>query len=84
MSRVLRFPSAVERDPAIEVWMRQHADELGSIARHWFEIMRGCGDNVRELLHDERRAARDRRAGGEPPEIVALEKWRQGWEPRVA
>lgn len=26
--------------------------ELGSIAHHWFEVMRQCGDEVRELLHD--------------------------------
>ena len=32
--------------------MRKHADELGAIARRWFEVMRGCGDDVRELLHD--------------------------------
>lgn len=51
-SRLLRFPSAVERDPAIEVWMRGHAGELGAIAKRWFEVMRGCGDDVRELLHD--------------------------------
>lgn len=25
---------------------------LGTIARHWFEVLRGCGDDVRELLHD--------------------------------
>lgn len=52
MSQVLRFPTAVERDPAIELWMDEHADELGAIARRWFEVMRGCGDDVRELLHD--------------------------------
>ncbi len=32
--------------------MRAHADGLGEIARHWFEVMRHCGDDVRELLHD--------------------------------
>lgn len=52
MSQLLRFPSAVKRDPAIEVWMREHAGELGEIAQRWFEVMRGCGDDVRELLHD--------------------------------
>jgi hypothetical protein len=25
---------------------------LGDIARHWFEVMRKCGDDVREVLHD--------------------------------
>ena len=32
--------------------MREHSGELGEIAQHWFEVMRGCGDDVRELLHD--------------------------------
>ena len=49
---VLQFPTAVKRDPAIEAWLHAHADEFGTIARHWFEVMRGCGDDVRELLHD--------------------------------
>jgi hypothetical protein len=32
--------------------MKTHADELGVIAKRWFELMRKCGDDVRELLHD--------------------------------
>jgi hypothetical protein len=52
MSQVLRFPTSVERDPAIAVWMQEHADELGAIARRWFEVMRDCGADVRELMHD--------------------------------
>jgi hypothetical protein len=52
VSRLFRLPSAIRRDPAIEAWMREHAGELGAIARRWFEVMRGCGDDVRELLHD--------------------------------
>lgn len=48
----MRFPNSVERDPAIERWMRAHADALGAVARRWFEVMRGCGADVRELLHD--------------------------------
>jgi hypothetical protein len=49
---LFRFPSAVKRDPAIEVWMHEHSGELGVIAQNWFEVMRACGDDVRELLHD--------------------------------
>ena len=52
MSQLFRLPSAVRRDPAIAVWMHEHSDELGVIARHWFEVMRACGGDVRELLHD--------------------------------
>jgi hypothetical protein len=32
--------------------MKDHAGKLGNIAREWFEVMRKCGDEVRELLHD--------------------------------
>ena len=32
--------------------MREHPGELGAIAQRWFEVMRDCGDDVRELLHD--------------------------------
>jgi len=48
----MRFSTSVERDPAIEVWMREHSGELGAIAQSWFDVMRACGDDVRELLHD--------------------------------
>jgi hypothetical protein len=51
-SEFLRFNNTVERDHAIDVWMKQHAGELGAIAHQWFEVMRKCGDEVRELLHD--------------------------------
>jgi hypothetical protein len=49
---LLRFNGAVKRDPAIDAWMKQHAGELGAIARQWFAVMRKCGDEVRELVHD--------------------------------
>ena len=52
MSQLFRFPNSVKRDPAIDRWMREHSDELGSIARRWFEVMRECGSDVREVLHD--------------------------------
>ena len=51
-TQLLRFDGAVERDPAIDEWMKEHAGELGAIAHQWFEVMRKCGDEVRELLHD--------------------------------
>jgi hypothetical protein len=51
-TELLRFNGAVERDPAIDAWIKGHAGELGAIAQQWFEVMRKCGDEVRELLHD--------------------------------
>jgi hypothetical protein len=49
---LLRFNGAVQRDPAIDAWLKQHKGELGATARRWFEAMRKCGDEVRELVHD--------------------------------
>lgn len=49
---LLRFNGTVERDPAIDAWMEEHVSELGAIAHEWFEVMRRCGDEVRETLHD--------------------------------
>ena len=51
-TELLRFDGSVERDPAIDAWLKAHADPLGTIARQWFEAMRKCGDEVRELMHD--------------------------------
>ena len=52
MSRLLRFNGSVKRDSAVDLWMREHAGDLGAIAERWFEVMRSVGDDVRELLHD--------------------------------
>ena len=52
MNQLFRFSSSVKRDPAIDTWMAAHSGDLGAIAHHWFEAMRKCGDDVRELLHD--------------------------------
>ena len=49
---LLRFNGGVEHDPAIDDWMKERAGELGAIAERWFEVMRKCGDEVRELIHD--------------------------------
>jgi hypothetical protein len=48
----MRFPGSVKRDPAIDAWMRKQSGQLRAIAQPWFEVMRDCGDDVRELLHD--------------------------------
>ena len=52
MTDLLRFPGAVRRDPEIEAWFSDFADPLRLTARTWFERMRACGADVRELLHD--------------------------------
>ena len=52
MSQLFRLTSPVKQDPAIDIWMKEHTGELGQIAKHWFGIMRACGEDVREVLHD--------------------------------
>ena len=49
---LLRFDGAVEHDPAIEAWFAARPGALGELAQGWFAVMRGCGDEVRELVHD--------------------------------
>jgi len=51
-TELLRFNGVVQRDPAIDAWIKEHRGELGAIAQEWFEVMRKCGDEVREILHD--------------------------------
>jgi hypothetical protein len=50
--RLMLFPSAVARDPSVDAWFESRGSGLGAIAREWFLCMRGCGSDVRELLHD--------------------------------
>ena len=52
MDAIFRLSGAVERDPAIDVWLNSPPEDLRSIAREWFAQMRERGDDVRELMHD--------------------------------
>ena len=52
MDDILRFPSAVKRDPAIDRWLRAQRDDLRPFVETGFKRMRGCGSDVRELMHD--------------------------------
>ena len=51
-TELLQLNGTVSQDAAIDVWMEAHPGELGAIARRWFEVIRECGDEVREVLHD--------------------------------
>jgi hypothetical protein len=52
MKGIFWFPEVVKQDPAIDVWLNGRAPELGALARTWFQQMRECGPDVRELMHD--------------------------------
>jgi hypothetical protein len=49
---LFRLHGAVRRAPAVESWLIECPVELRSIASSWFEAMRRCGSDVRELIHD--------------------------------
>jgi hypothetical protein len=49
---VLRFHGGVKRDGGVEAWLNGQPGPLRSIVRPWFELMRQCGPDVRELMHD--------------------------------
>ncbi len=52
MEDLFRFHSAVRRDARVEAWFSDFADPLRSMTRTWFDRMRACGTDVRELVHD--------------------------------
>jgi hypothetical protein len=52
MPALLRFTGAVERDPAISLWLEAQPSALRAVARRWFVFMRRRGADVRELMHD--------------------------------
>ena len=52
MNRLMLFPGSTRRDSSVDAWLRERSGELGAIANRWFGIMRECGSDVRELLHD--------------------------------
>jgi hypothetical protein len=52
MSQLFRLPGAVRRDPSVDAWFSGPDNELRRFVQPWFEQMRGCGADVRELLHD--------------------------------
>jgi hypothetical protein len=52
MGRLMRFPTARPHDPAIDRWLLAHPGAPGALALHWYGVIRDCGDDLRELLHD--------------------------------
>lgn len=52
MDDILRFNGAVERNPAVDAWLESRPPEQRGVVQKWFERMRRCGPDVRELMHD--------------------------------
>lgn len=57
MSQLFTLAGSQPRHPAVERWLAEHPGALGAIAKHWIEVIRRCGDDVRELVHDGRPTA---------------------------
>jgi len=51
-AETFRLSGAARRDPAVDAWLTSGPAELKSIAHTWFTRLRGCGADVRELIHD--------------------------------
>jgi hypothetical protein len=52
VTQLFLLPSAVRRDPSVDAWLSSPHDEMRRLALPWFEQMRDCGPDVRELMHD--------------------------------
>lgn len=52
MDGPFRFPSATGDRGTVDAWFAAAPPGLGEQAATWFERMRACGRDVRELIHD--------------------------------
>ncbi len=51
-TQLMRFPTAVARDAAVDAWFEAPDHELRRMVQPWFERMRACGGDIRELMAD--------------------------------
>lgn len=49
---MFNFANAVRHEPEIDAWFSQDPVEKFAIARKWFNVMRDCGKDIHELIHD--------------------------------
>lgn len=52
MDELFRLSGGVPRDPEVDAWFAMPDHEMRRMAQPWFERMRRCGSDVRELVHD--------------------------------
>ena len=57
MIALLDLDNTLEADPVIANWWSTKSPALSVIARHWFDVMKACGPDVRESLHNDYPAA---------------------------
>lgn len=52
MSALFRLAGAVRSHPEVDAWFGRPDHELRLLVQPWFELIRSCGPDVRDLLHD--------------------------------
>jgi hypothetical protein len=52
MTQLFRLTGGVGRDPEVDAWFAASDHDLRRLAQPWFEALRACGPDVRELMHD--------------------------------
>lgn len=50
--RLFTLNGSRPENEAVRAWLQGEPQDLRRVARHWFALIRQCGDDVRELLHD--------------------------------
>ena len=52
MSRIFRLNGTGPHAPAVDAKLAERVDDLGALARRWFDVIRAAGTDVCEVLHD--------------------------------
>lgn len=52
MRALFRLKNSQPHHPDVDRWFHDHPGPLGALARHWFTVLRECGGDVTEVLHD--------------------------------
>lgn len=50
--RLFTLEGTQRRHPEVENWFETPSSPLRALARRWFDVMRSCGPDVAEVLHD--------------------------------
>jgi len=53
MRPLFRLDKTVKRDLSVTRWFDGHPEPLRTLAQRWYKALRSCGDDVREVLHDD-------------------------------
>lgn len=52
MDGLFLFPDAARQSVEIDQWFARQTPELATLAFTWYQRLRACGDDVRDVMHD--------------------------------